>query len=252
MNIYSTSFSSEDIAFAREYNLGIEIAQYTDPVFMDGFEDNHPQVTQILQGIQGVAMHGAYLDTFYTSKDPLIADVSRLRFGQSIKVADFHGIPQVVFHSGYRQFFDGYSAGTREAFLKKAIAFWGDFVESVPDGITVYLENVEDDSPDILASIIQGIDSPKIRCCLDVGHAHCNAATPLATWVDALGDYIGHVHLSDNDGTMDQHLPLGAGTGPLLPTIQQLLDRVGKDISFVLECSIPQSFEWLKQSGLVS
>ena len=29
-------------------------------------------------------------------------------------------------------------------------------------------------------------------------------------YLDRLGDKLMHVHLSDNDGTADQHLPLGA------------------------------------------
>jgi sugar phosphate isomerase/epimerase len=36
--------------------------------------------------------------------------------------------------------------------------------------------------------------------------------TSLADWLSALGTRVTHLHLHDNDGTADQHLPLGQGT----------------------------------------
>ena len=35
-----------------------------------------------------------------------------------------------------------------------------------------------------------------------------------AKWVDSLGDHLGEIHLHDNHGTADEHLPVGEGTFP--------------------------------------
>ena len=71
MLVYGNSFSEEDYRLSREYGLGLEITQYAIPAFLDDFENSHPQVTRHIEGMAGVAVHGAYLDLFYTSKDVL-------------------------------------------------------------------------------------------------------------------------------------------------------------------------------------
>jgi len=250
MLIYGTAFSDNAINLIRENGLGLELLQYSDPAFLDNFDSKHAQITQYMQGISGVSVHGAYLDTFYTSKDPLIREVSKKRFLQSVQAAAFHSIDRVVFHTAYRRYFDGHSKPALDNFLKKSIEFWQNFEENIPDGMTVYLENVEEENPEILIKIIEGINSPKIQACFDVGHAFCSSSVDLITWINVLGGTIGHVHIHDNDGSFDQHLPLGKGKIPILNTIQEILKHVGDKIPFVLECDVPESLECLRKEGI--
>ena len=249
MVVYNTVFSDINIDYLRKNGLGAEILQYSDPVFLDDFNNNHPKITQYMQGMSGVSMHGAYYDLFYTSKDPLIREVAEKRFLQCIQAAVFHSIDRIVFHSSYRNAFDGFSKATIDNFLKRSAEFWFQFEKCIPEDITIYLENVDDDDPEVFVQIIERIGSNKISCCLDVGHVHCSSAVPVDRWVDVLGSHIGHVHLHDNNGESDQHLPLGKGSIPLLDTINAILKRAGKDIPFVLECDASESVEWLKNSG---
>lgn len=51
---------------------------------------------------------------------------------------------------------------------------------------------------------------PQLRACLDVGHLH-TVEGDLAAHVVALGERLAHVHLHDNCGERDEHLPLGRG-----------------------------------------
>ncbi len=52
--------------------------------------------------------------------------------------------------------------------------------------------------------------APGIGLHLDVGHAHLRGQH-LAGLLEAFGDRIAHVHVHDNGGFRDEHLPLGAG-----------------------------------------
>lgn len=52
---------------------------------------------------------------------------------------------------------------------------------------------------------------PNLYLLLDVGHTNVDVPKNLAReYLFALADRLAHVHASDNDGTDDQHLPLGA------------------------------------------
>jgi sugar phosphate isomerase/epimerase len=46
--------------------------------------------------------------------------------------------------------------------------------------------------------------------------------TPLNIWLQELGKYLGHLHLHDNRGRMDEHLPVGCGTFPFAELFQTL------------------------------
>ena len=188
----------------------------------------------------------------YTSKDPLIVEVVKKRFKESIQAASFDNINRLIFHSSYRPFYSIRGSKTEKLYIKTSIEFWQDFESNIPDGMTVFLENVEDDNPEVLAEIISGINSPKICFCFDLAHAHVYSSARLYEWVQVLGDKIKHVHLSDNDGSYDSHLPLGKGDVPLLSTIRDILKYADEDVVFTLECDIPLSVEWLKNKQLLT
>ena len=53
-------------------------------------------------------------------------------------------------------------------------------------------------------------DSPGVLLHLDVGHANLHGRKPVEM-ICRLGRRLHHVHLNDNDGRSDQHLPAGCG-----------------------------------------
>jgi len=248
MILYGTAFSENEAKFLKENGLGLEVFQYANPVFADGFDTNHPKITEYTTGISCLSMHGAYCDTFYTSIDPLIREVTKKRFLQSMQIASFHGINRVVFHSPYRKFLNGMSPAAIDTFVKSSIEFWKGMEEHIPPGMTIFLENVEDEDPEVLVQIFEQI--PKIRCCFDIGHAYFNGRNlSLNRWIDVLKNHIGHVHIHDNNGNYDDHLPLGQGSITLTGAINKILHTVGEDIPFVLECNIEESVKWLRDIG---
>ena len=50
----------------------------------------------------------------------------------------------------------------------------------------------------------------------------CFLMTPLKIWLQELGKYLGHLHLHDNHGKTDEHLPVGCGTFPFAELFQTL------------------------------
>ena len=53
---------------------------------------------------------------------------------------------------------------------------------------------------------------PGLRVHLDVGHAHIHSKRAIEEYFGLMKSKIVHVHVSDNHGNSDEHLPLGVGT----------------------------------------
>ncbi len=105
-------------------------------------------------------------------------------------------------------------------------------------GVTLMVENlgrsfsrVEDFEPIFAAA-------PSARFHLDVAHAHMwrgkDEPNRSAGLLDAYRDRLAHVHVSDNLGGDDLHLPLGAGTIDW-PEVVTTLKRAGWDGTVTLE-----------------
>ena len=97
-------------------------------------------------------MHGAFLDVTIHSSDPLIREASILRVRQSMEIAKRMGVKGVVFHTGRL-------AGFRvEYYLKQwkemNAHFFRELAEEFPKQ-QIYMENMFDDAPDVLAELVE-------------------------------------------------------------------------------------------------
>lgn len=77
---------------------------------------------------------------------------------------------------------------------------------------------------------------PHFRWVFDVGHAHLNdtAKDRIHRFCRCYGDRLEHVHISDNRGRIDDHLPVGRGTVNF-NTLADELCRLDYDGTFTLE-----------------
>jgi sugar phosphate isomerase/epimerase len=81
-------------------------------------------------------------------------------------------------------------------------------------GCRLALENTFELEPSPLLLCRQALAQAaqaEVGFCLDVGHASCFSRTDLVGWWPALAPHLYEMHLHDNDGQGDQHLPPGQG-----------------------------------------
>lgn len=153
-------------------------------------------------------MHGAFFDTTINSTDPEIRRISMLRFRQSMDVAGALGAKAVVFHTNYIANF--HSRIYHKQWLDAYEEFLCRLLEEYP-GMMIYMENMFDEEPYLLAELAGRLkDVPRFGVCLDVAHANIGKA-PMEEWFASLATYICHLHVNDNDGIEDAHLPVGTG-----------------------------------------
>ena len=89
---------------------------------------------------------------------------------------------------------------------------------AVNSGVIIGLENKQksEDRELILyldehLEVVKAFRDQGVRAVLDIGHAH-TANSDLANYTHLLNDLIVELHLHDNDGASDDHLPLGVGS----------------------------------------
>ncbi|WP_457743017.1 sugar phosphate isomerase/epimerase family protein [Thermococcus sp.] len=119
-------------------------------------------------------------------------------------------------------------------------------------GVKVGVENMpsfpilDAQTPERLAELLEGIN---LGVTLDVGHLN-TVGFPFELFMELLGDRIVHVHLHDNSGKSDEHLPLGRGTVPWRRVLPEL-----KGLSWALEVSsirdAKESLAFLRSVGVL-
>ena len=153
-------------------------------------------------------LHGAFYDICINSQDSKIAELSKYRIEQSMEIAQELQIKGVILHTniipGFNiaSYVDGWLE-SNESFLRKILNEYKD--------INIYMENMFDTSPDILAELARRMkDVESFGICFDVAHGNISP-TPMEEWFEKLAPYIKHLHINDNDGISDLHRPVGKG-----------------------------------------
>lgn len=128
---------------------------------------------------------------------------------QSLELANALNASLIVFHPGipYQA-----SEKVQDNWLKNALEFWPPYIEQANlQGTIITIENIYERSSEIFQQLFAELGSENFGHCFDIGHWNIFSEQSLESWFERLGSYIKHLHLHDNRGESDQHLPLGAG-----------------------------------------
>lgn len=218
MNILLSTTASDAADTARRYGLGIEIAQFCTAWNLDDeFETADTQVLAAVEGIARRVLHAPFNELFPCAIDRKARALAAARYRQAIALAKRYGAEKVVIHAGFNPWIY-----YPEWFIAQSVVFWQEFLREDP-GVQLVLENVLETEPDWLVEIVRGVNHPKLRLCLDIGHANAYTRVPVQEWLERCGSWISHFHIHNNDGTWDTHRPLFDGTIPM----REFLSRAG-------------------------
>ena len=143
-------------------------------------------------------------------------------------------------------------------FVNRHVEFWKRFLGEHKEDITICLENVMENEPDLLQEIIKQVGDPRFRMCLDVGHANLTPMAPI-DWLRMCAPYISHYHIHNNDGPAglprrnmgDKHSALGKGNIDML-TLLRTAEQLTPDATAAIESYEPEeSVRWLAENGLI-
>ena len=241
--LFLSGMDENAASLARKWGLGLELTDFCEARKLE-----EPAAMEAARarcsGIGSLWLHAPFAELSPCAIDPRVHEVVMLRFRQTVQAALALGIRRIVVHSGYIPL-----VYFPEWFTARSVEFWREFLRDAPDGLCLALENVMEPGPEMLVEIARGVDDPRLGLCLEVGHANTVVSkTPPADWLAPMLPDLRHVHLHDNHGALDKHLPLGAGTIDFAPILAALAAH--PDITITLENQdILPSLQYLQANG---
>lgn len=244
--LYLSTIAPDAADTAREFGLGLEIAEYCTAWNMDEkFAETHGIVEQEIDGVSRRLLHAPFSELFPSAVDPKARELARFRYRQAIALAKRYGAEKVIIHGGYnpRLYFSCW-------YTEQSIVFWKDFLKVDP-GVDIVLENVLEEQPEMLGDIVQAVNHPRLRLCLDVGHVNAYSPVPAEGWLKAWAPWLTHFHIHNNDGTYDSHSLPGEGTIPL-GSLLRTAETVCPGATFTLEVrQAAPAVLWLQERGIL-
>lgn len=211
---YGEPGEEEFIPYVKDIVDGFELQNYdrTGVLSSDRWAEVMGQQLSIIKKLPGrLAIHGPFAGIEYGYKDHLLKEAVRRRMDMTFEMVCALKPDTLVLHSGCSELMVKFNL--TDAWLKPALEFWQhEIVRYAGAGVRVVLENIVEQTPEHLIELVDRVGNNYLGLCFDIGHATlCSQLSPVQ-WVELMGKRLKHIHLHDNHGTSDEHLPVGKGT----------------------------------------
>lgn len=249
-DLFLATFSKDAVNVIAKYGIGIEYNQFCISDALDE-ERMRKLIPRMLRSAENCGcsapekaiVHGPFTEIIPMAIDHLAAEYAMTRLNQAYDGCRQLGVNRMVVHSGLMPeiYFPVWH-------IKKSTEFWKRFMEDKPSDFHLYIENVFDPEPNSLTEIMTKIDDPRVRLCLDVGHAHCKSDPEydIFEWIRIQGPYLEHFHLHNNDSTSDQHGPVMEGTMDMEAVLAAIDEHCSKSATLTVESrECDESIAWL-------
>ena len=248
MDFYLSTIDPNAHLTAKQYGLGLEIAEYCTAWNMDReLAQTDPAVREKLAGMEKKLLHGPFNELFPCAIDPMVRDIARIRYRQAIALAESYGIKRIIIHGGYnpRLYYPIW-------YTEQSVEFWKEFIREVPEDVTILLENVMEEEIPMFLTILQQVEDPRLRMCLDVGHVNAYSTSTAVQWVQQCAPYIRHFHIHNNHGDWDTHKDLWDGTIPMEELLQQAATLCPQATATLELMDAEPSVQWLMDKGFLN
>ena len=205
--ILQTISTIEDLNIENlnKFNIGVEIQDFTEPnLSKDEIKKIIIEYKSKFKKFKNIkSLHGPFLDLKPASPDKLIRKISYNRYLETINIARELNMDYLIFHSQINPYLNHPSIQKLNNIQNKE--FWEEISKDIKDFKgTILLENIFEETPDMIKDLIETINLPNIKINLDIGHARLGKNS-LETWIKELKEHIAYIHVHSNDGIYDIH-----------------------------------------------
>lgn len=196
-----------DLILQNKLNLEV----YFSADVLDTLErDQLHKVMSALKHSPDLTLHAPFMDLSPAAVDSKVREATIARFHELLDVAEIMHPIVIVCHSGYEKW--KYSLSS-DIWLHKSLETWHPLnMRAQSMGCKIAIENIFEDEPANLRVLMEEMSSANFGICFDTGHCNLFTKVPIEKWLADLSGYILELHLHDNNGSADQHYPVGDGT----------------------------------------
>jgi len=226
----------------KEYKIGLDIS-LTDVEKLNA--KNYKKIESLRNLLDKekirIVTHLPFYGLDLGCKDKTISEYAVNSLIKGMKVTKILNSKLTVFHSNYiplipssklKLWFDRFYLN-----LEKIVR------QSEEIGITFAIENTWEPFPAIINDMFEKFPSNNFKFCFDIGHCFVFSKVNYKNWLEELGNYICHFHLSDNDNCEDSHQPLGSGEIDFSEVLEELNNR-----NIIAGYSLEMKWSGVKQS----
>ncbi|MCF6466768.1 sugar phosphate isomerase/epimerase family protein [Clostridium sp. Cult2] len=228
-----------------ELGTGLEIQDFAKPDLLDeGWEDRVEEYKRKLDGFSNIlSLHGPFLDLKPVSPDKTIRKASYNRYLSALYIGKELNTDYIIFHSQINPWIK--EPKIKELTNKLNKKFWNEIIKEVKDYKgKILIENIFEDDPILTKELVDTIDLPNVKVCLDIGHAMLETKNGLENWIKELNNRIEYIHLHWNDGIYDQH---NRPSKENIILLKDLLDRYNLNPIIALEYNVDDIEEEIKR-----
>jgi sugar phosphate isomerase/epimerase len=195
-------------------NLDTNLIELTD----SGYHTLTPMRVKLLQEIKEsynlkYSIHAPWADTNLSADDYLIRKCILLRIMTSIKFAYDLDAQVLSIHPGWHTATEQFTKGKAWELNVRSIHKLLKYADSLD--VELLIENVPITLPYLLVSISDFkmfYNELKYEIGMTLDIAHSNLQNETIEFITTFSEKIKHIHVSDNFGSSDEHLPIGKGT----------------------------------------
>lgn len=245
--LYIATACEQHREILSRYGIGVELDQLCMPENLDEKAASavYREIETLLPLASGCVLHGPFHELFPAAIDPKARKLAMERLDAAALLALKCEAKKMVVHSGYVPLIY-----FKEWHRDRSIEFWHEFMADKPMDFNLVIENVMEDEPYMLAELAARLKHPRIKLCLDVGHAACASKVPACEWIQVLAPYLGHLHIHNNDGVHDLHQPLMEGVIDISRMLELVIGLCDADVSITIESIYGlSSMAWLAEEG---
>jgi sugar phosphate isomerase/epimerase len=196
-------------ALIRQYHINPEIGLEGDVVYTFSKGDFQAIATFLEQESLRCTLHAPFNDMLPGADDKNVLQATRDKLLRSFDLIEILKPCAIVCHLGYLEYVHSYNF---DQWLSNSLETWEKLVQLAGNlGTPVMFENTYEADPHIHRMILENLDFPYARFCLDVGHVLAFARASWHEWLVSLEKWLGQLHLHDNHCLRDEHLPIGQG-----------------------------------------
>jgi sugar phosphate isomerase/epimerase len=218
----------------RAVGLSIGLEVYLDNHLIEEIDTGHvKELSKKLRDFKiPCTVHAPFMDLSPGGYDRSIRKITRDKLKKSAEVANLLEAQACVCHPGYDKWrFDG----NEQLWLDGSVETWEEVLSEARKELPIVVENIFEETPATFTALFDYFKEKNLWFCFDSGHFNLFSKVSLNGWLAPLKNRIREMHLHDNHGASDDHLPIGSGSFPFRELKVFLGQTEMKEIIFTVE-----------------